>query len=133
MVKVLNISNIMMNAGIRTSVLSMHLIASHINFVLILKVAMSVNANLVSKQLEANALMSTNVRTGFIFRHKSLELKKLLGIQRSHYRVLVEITFKRVIHVLIRMRFAIIPRDHSIAIAKKVIRNRDPRITTVLY
>ena len=45
----------------------MHLIAIHINFVLIHMVAMSVNANLVSIELEANALMSTNVRTGFIF------------------------------------------------------------------
>ena len=44
----------------------MHLIAIHINFVLIHMVAMSVNANLVSIELEANALMSTNVRTGFI-------------------------------------------------------------------
>ena len=45
----------------------MHLIAIHINFVLIHMVAMSVNVNLVSIELEANALMSTNVRTGFIF------------------------------------------------------------------
>ena len=40
----------------------MHLIAIHINFVLIHMVATSVNANLVSIELEANVLMSTNVR-----------------------------------------------------------------------
>ena len=45
----------------------MHLTASHINFVLIHMEAMSVNVNLVSIELEANALMSMNVRTGFIF------------------------------------------------------------------
>ena len=40
----------------------MHLIAIRINFVLIHMVAMSVSANLVSIELEANVLMSTNVR-----------------------------------------------------------------------
>ena len=64
--KVFNKFHIWMNVRIWTSVLSMHLTASHINFVLIHMEAMSVNVNLVSIELEANALMSMNVRTRFI-------------------------------------------------------------------